>query len=258
MTISIANVSPSGDFDGDVLLHHASGRWERRKFNGNEVRFCRDDPGYDIDSLYLIVSDHSTTDPLLGYVEASAKESCTGPSYVGGTIAWDATTTSTTGPPTTDTVSGTMHMVLLADPDTGFTLQEGSSSTYSYDYTSSNCTPSGHFAGVLKALDSLHEPSTGVAKVIPQGKPGQDLPITIYFGDMWTASCDGSAPFLTGALHAFPGCAPASFITGLYQQTNGQDSYDFRCETLQDDAGYHITGHISGIFTPLGDASSAP
>jgi hypothetical protein len=257
VTVSIANVSPFADMDGDVLLRHSSGKWERRKFNGSEVKFCRDDPGQDIDAIYLVVSDHSTTDPLVGYVEASAKETCSGAIHVGGTIAWDATTTSTYGDtPTTDTVSGSMHMILASEDGGPFTLEQGPDSSYSYDYDTSGCSPTGHFAGVLKALDAQTEPTTGIGKVIPQGKPGQDLPLTVYFGDKWTRSCNGSDPYEDGALHAFPGCAPASFITGLFDSNS--NSYNFRCETLQDEGGYHVSGHITGTFTLLDSQSPAP
>jgi hypothetical protein len=80
ITISIADLTTSDNADGDVLLHHATGKWEWRKFHGTEISFCRDDPGQDIDSLYLVVSDHSTTDPLTGSVEATASPDCSAPS----------------------------------------------------------------------------------------------------------------------------------------------------------------------------------
>jgi hypothetical protein len=79
ITISIDGLTTPLDADGDVLLHHATGKWELRKFHGTSISFCRDDPGQDIDSLYLIVSDHSTTDPLTGSVEATASPACSAP-----------------------------------------------------------------------------------------------------------------------------------------------------------------------------------
>jgi len=79
VTISIADLTTALDADGDVLLHHATGKWEWRKFHGTEISFCRDDPGQDVDSLYLIVSDHSTTDALTGSIEATATTACSAP-----------------------------------------------------------------------------------------------------------------------------------------------------------------------------------
>ena len=79
ITVSIGDLTSADNADGDVLVHHATGKWEWRRFHGAEISFCRDDPGQDIDSLYLVVSDHSTTNPLTGSVEATARQACSAP-----------------------------------------------------------------------------------------------------------------------------------------------------------------------------------
>ena len=78
VTISLANLVPSGQVDGDFLAHYADGSWKRHKIaGGGQLVFCRDDPGWDIDTGYLVASNHGTQGLATGTVEISAKNSCT-------------------------------------------------------------------------------------------------------------------------------------------------------------------------------------
>jgi len=63
--------------DGDFLAHYADGTWKKHALSGGVLQFCRDDEGWDIDSGYLVVSNHGVQAAASGTVEISAKDSCT-------------------------------------------------------------------------------------------------------------------------------------------------------------------------------------
>jgi hypothetical protein len=86
VTISIAQLQPSGQVDGDFLAHYPDGSWKRLPIEGGVLQFCRDDEGWDIDRGYLVVSNHGVQGAVTGQVEIDAKEQCTGDVYLHGTF----------------------------------------------------------------------------------------------------------------------------------------------------------------------------
>jgi hypothetical protein len=86
VTISIANLQPSSQVDGDFLAHYSDGSWKRLPLSGGVLKFCRDDDGWDIDSGILVVSNHSAQGVVSGTVEIDAKNQCTGDVRLHGTF----------------------------------------------------------------------------------------------------------------------------------------------------------------------------
>lgn len=78
-------ISTGGQVDGDFLAHYADGTWKHIPIDG-VLKFCRDDPGWDIDSGILVASNHGVQGPVSGNVEISAKEKCTGDVRLKGTF----------------------------------------------------------------------------------------------------------------------------------------------------------------------------
>jgi hypothetical protein len=256
VTISMVNVSPSDQVDGDALAHIAGGRWERRPLSGGMLKFCRDNPPDNIDAVVLVVSNHGREQPLNGSVEASAKDSCSGPSYVGGTITWNAKVTQRISPDLTivTTVSGRAELVLLAEKNYGFTAERGGGSTYAYDYDVSNCTPIGHLAGTLETSTQSQPAGSTIGTVLIQGAPGQDLGIALLFNDEWEATCSGFTS-TEGTPDSFPGCGPDDWVTAKF---DGVENYNIDCETSKTAFGYTLASHVNGTLHPLEATPPSP
>ena len=86
VTISIGQLQPAGQVDGDFLAHYTDGSWKRIPVQGGVLQFCRDDDGWDIDRGYLVVSNHGVQGSVTGSVEIDAKEQCQGDVRLHGTF----------------------------------------------------------------------------------------------------------------------------------------------------------------------------
>jgi hypothetical protein len=86
VTISLAQLQPSGQVDGDFLAHYTDGSWKRLPIQGGVLQFCRDDDGWDIDRGFLVVSNHGVQGSVSGTVEIDAKNACTGDVRLHGTF----------------------------------------------------------------------------------------------------------------------------------------------------------------------------
>lgn len=175
-------------------------------------------------------------------------------SYVGGTITWDAVTTSGAGAdPTIVTVSGRADLVLLAEKSYGFTAERGGGSTYSYDYTLSHCTPTAHPKGTLETSTQGAPEGSTIADALIQGSPGHDLSIALLFNDQWEATCYGSTS-LEGMFEQFPGCGPPDgWVPATF---DGLGIYVIECETSTNLPDLKRTGHISGTLHQIAGPGS--
>ncbi len=258
VTISTAQLSPGGQVAADAIVHVLGGAWERRPLSGGILKFCRDDDGDDIDEIYLVVSNHARDGNVSGFVEASAKESCTGPSYVGGTITWNAVTTSGVSNPTVVTVSGTAELVLLAEKSYGFTAERGTGNTFAYDYQVFDgvnlCTPT-HQTGTLETATQMQEPEFHIAQILIQGAPGQDLSIALNFNDEYETTC-GDFTSIQGVFETFPGCGPPDgWVTAAFDDV---ENYEIDCDTVTNINGLTRTGHVSGTLHPIEGPPPSP
>lgn len=152
VTVSIVNVTPSEQVDGDALVNVVGSGWERRPLPGGMLKFCRDNPPDDIDAVVLVVSNHGRERPLLGSVEASAKDSCGDPDAIvlQGTIRGTGTERGfhSSGIPdrTIGQLEVTMEVTITIKPD---------------DWTSSGtATVTGEYTGDCEYSDSDSGPMT--------------------------------------------------------------------------------------------------
>lgn len=168
--------------------------------------------------------------------------------HVGGTITWDALITEQVSPDfiITTTVKGTINLVMLAERSYGFTAERGGGSTYTYDYTVSNCSPAGHFTGALETSVQGQPVGSTIGNVLPQGAPGQDMALAIQFNDEWQATCEVSTS-MHPTPFAFPGCHPETWVDAPWKG----DIYVINCETSLDAGSLKESGHVSGTLHPL-------
>ncbi|MDL2334638.1 MAG: hypothetical protein QFC55_01225, partial [Chloroflexota bacterium] len=256
VTISTTQLSPAGQVDTDAFVHVLGGTWKRRPVSGGTLKFCRDDPGDDIDQVYLVASNHARDGNVTGIVEASAKESCTGPSYVGGTITWTAELSERVGPDLTivTSVSGSAQLVLLAEKSYGFTAERGGGSTYTYDYSVSNCTPTAHLSGTLETSAQGQPDGSTIGDVLIQGAPGHDIAVALLFNDEWEATCSGFTSTM-GTPESFPGCAPQTWVAAKF---DGVENYNIDCNSSVTAPGYTLTGRVSGTLHPIEGPPPSP
>jgi len=260
VTLSIVNMSPTEAVEGAALLHHGSGNWQTQTLEGGEFKFCRDEDAWkDVDRLYLVVSDHSPDVPILGFLEASAKESCEEVLELVGDLTWQYQV-KVLGPPEefTHTSNGQAHIHVLWNPPFGWQTQNDS--TYSFDYSISNCSPGSSFAGRLESSVEPKEPSEGVGISHIQGAPRQDIPINLALVGTWTAACTYAGltgePGPTVTSYEFPFCSTGG-VTALF---DGKDSYVVNCfpggEGLG--PGSELSGQVSGTLHTGATRTPAP
>jgi len=75
VTIDLAGLSPEDNLDGDVLLHIVD-HWERRPIEDGELRLCRDDPADDVDTMYVVLSNHGREGKISGEFEVRPRDQC--------------------------------------------------------------------------------------------------------------------------------------------------------------------------------------
>ena len=278
VTISTSQLSPGGQVDTDAFVHVLGGTWKKRTVSGGMLKFCRDDPGDDIDQVYLVVSNHARDGNVTGVVEASAKDKCSGDKHFGGTINWttEATVIIDRSPDLPNwerhvTLTGTMQVVLLVH-DTGYhyelSAERDGGSTYSYDYSiheteGDQCDT--HETGVLETYVGGPDGfpgdwSYGQLNVI--GGLFEDLDLGISIQDWCGAQMGMDVPeeLQNAPILGFPLCPEGSgFLTATF---DGTSSYLIDCSYQYDNSQprYTDTGsvHVSGRLQMLDGPHPTP
>lgn len=269
--VSVQGVNPAGQRDQDVLVHIKGGSWERRQMTNGQLKFCRDDPGDDIDIVELIVSNTGREGNLSGNARATAKPNCNRELHFGGTIQYDEYSRifipgSETSPDweRTVTLNGTLQVVLLVRGEYSFemTAERDGGSTYAYDYERKQsdgfdeCTT--HEQGTLETFGGVSDEffgdwSIGMFNVI--GGPGDDeINLSISIWD-WCGEQMGRNVPEDERNHNFKGfttCPESGWLTGEFDGTANfiiDCSYEYdRSYGDSIDVG---NGHISGTLSPL-------
>ena len=131
VTISIAQLGPVEQVDGDFLAHYADGSWTRIPVQGGVLQFCRDDAGWDIKDGFLVVSNHGVQGPLTGHVEISAKKQCSGDVTLHGRFTGHTDDPASTSDATFD-VTVVWHRPNDIQDRLNFQFESG---TYTFDTT---------------------------------------------------------------------------------------------------------------------------
>jgi len=254
ITLDLRNVSPADARDGDALVQ-VGGKWTRYKIS-DVLKLCEDDLGGNVDQIYLVVSDHDRKQPLLGTVEASAKEDCEAQTEIIGDITWDEQVVQSgygAGADITHHAAGTAHVHAVWDPTAGWQTQNDS--RYTLHYEQSDCAPSGtDSSGPLTWTDIYAQMPQDMGMLHVSGGPKEDLELEITMNVSWVAACsptgDPAEPLPNAASYEFPGCARNTTVAALWNDSQSQ--YVVHCVAGGDvlGPGYEISGNIDGILNP--------
>ena len=273
VTVSMVNVSPSDQVDGDALVHVLGGAWERRPLTGGMLKFCRDNPEDDIDAVLLVVSNRGRQQPLTGSVEASAKQTCSNDRHLGGTITWSRESHEIISDWERHiTVSGTAQIVILVR-DTGYrydmTVERGSGSTYNYDYTLTETDDEGcetRETGTLETYAGVPDADFGdwsIGRLNPTGDLFEDLDLSFAIRDWCGPQMGKDIPeeLRNRTFDGFLDCPEDSF-SRLAARFDGSSSYVIDCsyefDRSVDSLTHFGSGQVSGTLVMLDGPHPTP
>jgi hypothetical protein len=278
--IDISKLKNVGFADLDALAQIGSqsgDNWTRFPGRGGKLKLCRDIDAENVDTvLHVVISNHDytrsgnlpdTSKAVTGNYQIESKDKCDERElHIGGRITWEATATELYGdPPRTQSVSGSMDVVIHVVTPYLLVAEREDHSTYSYDYTSNDerCTSS-HEEGTVESyagVGTTEEWDYSIGNILPGGPLGEDMHIYINLPDYCGPSMGGDVepgrPYISG----FPDCEPGG--DAMFARFDGVENYVIDCDEvvgfggITDDFGV-VTGHVSGTLRPLDGPHPTP
>lgn len=253
VTIDVRGVAPAGQIDGDVLIHDPGGTWTHLPVSGGVLKLCRDNPGEDLEALYLVISNHAIGATASGTAEVSAKNACK-EQTLEGTFRWTTVQVSRISPAMDETITstGSAFLVVRVDPTLGPLVDADSGSTYRYDYqrvlTDGACTPT-HQEGLLEQAAQAPPAASGRGAVLLSAIPEELIDLTFQFVDVFTETCPGGIPTDVTPISPFQGCDESlTWAEGRYDED--ARSYVFDCDFTYEVENLTVTSSVHGTLAP--------
>ena len=278
--IDISKLTNAGTADLDVLAQiHSAGSadtWTRFQGSGGKLKLCRDIEAENVDGvLAVVISNHAygrsgdrpdMAQAVKGNYSIESKDKCDERDlHIGGRITWEATAIADYGdPPRTESVSGSMDVVIHVVTPYLLLAEREDHSTYSYDYTSNVelCTSSRE-EGTLESqagVGTTDEWDYSIGTLNPSGPLGEDLHLQLILSDYCGPSMQGDVEPGSFYIQGFPDCEPQG--DQLIARFDGVENYVIDCDVVAwgvaNEFGGTISGHVSGNLRPLDGPHPTP